>query len=210
MTEPEFKLHFKRLYNKYPNHFKKGKDHIDREYSDWYNNFIKLDNELMGKALDYHAKHYAQNWFPTIPDMLNFYQLMLTDQQREVKNEPVRRGSIKPMYEAIQSVKKRIEKSEAPVGFSDNNVKEQHVAAARGGTSPRRVDYTAVNSMAESFVKMWKSNYEAPALAEYRRDKLREKKTNRSAEEMLDGVFVMGGGKKNTAKTLLLLRRKSD
>jgi len=196
LTETEFKFHFKRLYNKYPNHFKKGKDHIDREYRDWYDNFIKLDNDIMGKALDYHATNFSENWFPTIPDMLNYYNLMWKDEQnKEVSYEPVKRGSLKPLYDSIQVLKKRIADNEVPIGFTDNNFEEQYVEAGRGDTRPRRVDYTTVNSAAECFVQMWDNTYEAPALAEYRREKLKEPKRNRSAEEMLDGFFTLGSGK---------------
>jgi len=191
MTEPEFKLHFQRLRNKYPNHFKKGQAHIDREYNDWFTNFIKLDNDIMGKALDYHAANFSENWFPTIPDMLNYYNLMWKDEQnKEVIHEPVKRGSIKPLYDSIQVLKERIAKNEVPIGFINNHFEEQYVEAARGDTRPRRVDYTAFKSMAECFVQMWNNTYEAPALAEYRKIKLNETKRNRKAEEMIEGFFT--------------------
>jgi len=196
MTEPEFKVHFQRLRNKYPNHFKKGQDHVDREYSDWYTNFINLDSKIMGKALDYHAANFSENWFPTIPDMLNYYKLMWKDEQnKEVSYEPVKRGSKRPLYNSIQVLKKRITNNEVPIGFTDNHFEEQYVAAARGDTRPRRVDYISFKSMGECFVQMWDNTYEAPAMADYRRSKLKETKRNRGAEEMLDGIFEMAGGK---------------
>jgi len=185
MTDLQFKIHFKRLEDKYPSHFK-SEDHKSREYADWYSNFIKLENDLTEQAFDYYFRHMAQNWFPPLPDMLNCYNLMHTEKHSEYKNEEIKRGSIKPLFDGIQAVKERIEAGEVPVGFTDNNFKD-------GGAF---TNYKSVSSLSECLVKMFKDTWEAPALAEHRRNKLAEPKTNRSAKEMLDGVFTVGDGSK--------------
>jgi len=183
MTDSQFESHWKRLEDKYPNHFKSD-DHKNREWTDWYDTFIKLEDDITKQAFDYYFRHMAQNWFPPLPDMLNCYNLMHNEKQPEYTNENIKRASIKPLYEAIQSLKKRITASEVPVGFTDNNF-------ADGGCS---TNYRKVKSLAECFEDMWVKTYEAPALAEHRRKKLEEPKINRDSKEMLDGIYTMSSG----------------
>jgi len=204
MTDAQFEIHWKRLENKYPTHFK-NEDHRSREWTDWYDNFIKLEDEITQKAFDYYFRHMAQNWFPPLPDMLNCYNLMHREKtskdlgENYGKNEP-RQPVTKTFYNAIQNIKKRITASEVPVGFTDNNVKEQYVPAARGGKTPIRVDYTKVDSMAECFVGMWTDLYEKPALAEHRRKKLEEPKNNKTKSDLLSGYFTKSDGERVSQK----------
>jgi len=188
MTDTEFKVHWKRLEDKYPNHFK-SEDHRSREYADWYDNFHKLDNGITKKAFDYYFKHLAQNWFPELPIMLNCYTRLHREKQPENKDEDIKPGSFKPLYDSIQAVKKRIAAGEVPVGFTDNNYKD--------GGYPAK--YTKVKSMAQCTVSIW-DVYERPALAEYRRTKLAETRRNRGTEEMLDGIITLGSGKQINQK----------
>ena len=184
MTDAQFKVHFKRLETKYPKHFQ-GAEHRDREYADWYDNFHKLDYDVTKEAFDYYFRYLAQNWFPPIPDMLNCYGLMHKETSGGYKDEPVKRGSIKPLYEAIQEAKKGIAAGEVPLGFIDNKFK--------GGGSPAK--YTTVKAMAECFVQMFDNHWAKPAFANYRKEKLEEKRVNKSKSEMLDGLFTTGSGK---------------
>jgi len=187
MTAEQFKVHWRRLENKYPKHFQ-NEDHRNREHADWYDNFIKLEDDITEKAFDYYFKSYADNWFPELPRMLNCYTLIHNEEAASKdlgeSHGKETTGITRNFYDTIQSLKKRIDKGEVPLGFTDNKFKD-------GGSF---ANYKSVNALSECFVKMFKDTFEAPALAEHRRKKLEEPRTNRSAKEMLDGVFTMGSG----------------
>ena len=186
MTDSQFEIHWLRLVNKYPTHFK-NEDHKSREWTDWYDNFIKLEDDITKQAFDYYFRHLARSWFPDLPDMLNAYNLMYKEKTSKKmgenhKKQTIRHGITRNFYDTIQSLKKRIKEGEVQVGFTDNRFEG-------GGAF---TNYKSVSALSECFVKMFKDIYETPALAEHRRKKLAEPKKNRSVEEMLDGFVDLG------------------
>jgi len=195
MTDAQFEVHWKRLENKYPTHFK-NEDHRSREWTDWYDNFIKLEDDITQKAFDYYFRHMAQNWFPPLPDMLNCYNLMHREKtskdlgENYGKESTIKRGITRSFYDTIQSLKKRIHKDEVPVGFTNNRFED-------GGAF---ANYKSVDALSECFVKMFKDTFETPALAEHRRKKLAESRIDKKRSDLLDGIFTTGDGRSITQK----------
>jgi len=91
MTGAQFEVHWTRLENKYPTHFK-NEDHKSREWTDWYDNFIKLEDDITEQAFDYYFRHLATNWFPEIHVMRNVYHRIKTEKATDTQ-EPLQKFS---------------------------------------------------------------------------------------------------------------------
>jgi len=102
MTEEQFNAHWKRLENKYPTRFQNPKltqaqneDHKNREWTDWYDSFIKLEDDITESAFNYYFRHLATNWFPEIYVMCNIYHTVRKEKAAEAadrqKQEPFQR-----------------------------------------------------------------------------------------------------------------------